>query len=311
MHHLSDGGHRGYTRAMALSPDRPIGPLEASILQDLAPVFSVRAVPAGGTTFRVLEGGSGSPLVLIHGRGLASTTWAPWLLPLARSHRVLAFDLPGFGATPAGQLRPGGAEEGLDYFVEPVAALLSALQLERPVLIGHSLGGFVSVELALRRAVDPARLVLIGCMGVGPQMSYAARAFFLAGPERVARAAGRSVYSRISPLPDHAWGRRISALEYEIASVPGGRSIPAIAFNRLFPLVGPQLHRLGRLPEIAAPALLVWGEDDVVFPAPVALVAAAAMPRGRALVLPGLGHSPHMQEPERVLAEVERFLGER
>jgi pimeloyl-ACP methyl ester carboxylesterase len=296
---------------MAVHPERPIGPVEASVLQDLAPVFSVRAVPAGGTIFRVLEGGSGPPLVLIHGRGLACTTWAPWLLPLARRHRVVALDLPGFGATPAGQLRPGGAEEGLEYFVDPVAALLATMRLDGPVLVGHSLGAFISVELSLRRALQPSALVLIGSMGVGPRMSYPARAYFRAGPERVARAVGKALFSRISPLPDTEWGRRLADLDHELATVPGGRPIPTVAFNRLFPVVGPALHRLDRLGEISARALLLWGEDDVVFPAPAALVAAAAMPRGRALILPGLGHSPHLQAPERVLEEVERFLGER
>jgi pimeloyl-ACP methyl ester carboxylesterase len=296
---------------MAPSPGRPIGPVEASILQDLAPVFSVRAVPAGGTVFRVLEGGSGPPAVLIHGRGLASTAWAPWLLPLARTRRVIAIDLPGFGATPAGQLRPGGAEEGLEYFAEPVIRLLGALRVERPVLIGHSLGGFVSVEVSLRRAVEPEALVLIGSMGVGPAMSFASRAYFLVTPERVARLAGKGLFSRISPLPEHAWGRQMADLEHELAAVPGGRPIPTAAFNRLYPMVGPALHRLDRLGEIAAPSLLLWGEHDAAFPAPAALVAAAAMPRGRALVLPDLGHSPHLQAPEKVLAEVEAFLGQR
>lgn len=293
---------------MVISPETPLGPVEASILRELAPVFSVRAVPAGGTTFRVLEGGSGPPLVLIHGRGMACTTWARWLPALARGHHVVALDLPGFGATPAGQLRPGGAEEGLDYFVEPVEALLRALGVVAPVVIGHSLGGFVAVELALRGAVTPSALVLIGCMGVGPEMSAAARAFFLAGPERLARALGRRLYARIAPPPDDAWGRRLGELEHERMTVPGGRPIPAAAFNRLFPVVGPVFNRLDRLGEIAAPALMLWGERDVVFPAPAALVAAAAMPRGRARVLPGLGHSPHLEDPEGTLAEVERFL---
>jgi pimeloyl-ACP methyl ester carboxylesterase len=55
----------------------------------------------------------------------------------------------------------------------------------------------------------------------------------------------------------------------------------------------------------------VWGEEDVVFPAPTAFVAAAAMPRGRAVILPGLGHSPHLEDPEQVLAVVEGFLSGR
>lgn len=293
---------------MTPSPEVPLGPVEGSILAELSPAFAVRAVPAGGTTFRVLEGGAGAPVVLIHGRGLACTTWAPWLPALARRHRVCAVDLPGFGATPAGQLRPGGAEEGLDSFVEPVAALLEELGLGGAALIGHSLGGFVAVELALRRAAAPAALVLIGAMGVGPHMSYPARAFFHAGSERIARVVGPRLFARISPLPDHPWGKRIEALEHEIATVPGGRPVPSAAFDRMVPLVGPVFNRLDRLGEIEAPALIVWGEDDVVFPAPAALVAAAAMPRARAVVLAGLGHSPHLEAPERVLWEVERFL---
>jgi pimeloyl-ACP methyl ester carboxylesterase len=139
-------------------------------------------------------------------------------------------------------------------------------------------------------------------------MSYPGRAFFLAGPERVARLAGKGLFARISPLPDSEWGRRLSTLEYELVSVPGGRPIPTVAFNKMFPVAGPVLHRLARLNEITAPALLLWGEDDILFPAPSALVAAAAMPRGRAVILPGLGHSPHLQEPEKVLGEVARFI---
>src|SRR5262245_44398264 len=146
---------------------RPVGPVEASILRELAPVYSMSAVPAGGTVFRVLEGGRGAPLVLLHGRGHAATIWAPWLLPLAAKYRVIAVDLPGFGATPAGQIRPGGAESGLDYFVDAVAALLEAMRIDAPALIGHSLGGFVSIELALRGLVRPSALVLIGSMGIG------------------------------------------------------------------------------------------------------------------------------------------------
>jgi pimeloyl-ACP methyl ester carboxylesterase len=292
------------------SAKRPAGPIEASILHDLAPVFAVRFEPAGGTIFRVLEGGSGPPLVLLHGRGHAATMWAPWLLALARHHRVIAPDLPGFGATPAGQMRPGGGEWGLEYFIEPVTALLEALSVRSPVLIGHSLGGLIALELALRGAVAPSALVLIGAMGLGPEMTYPARAYFLAGPERLARALGKDFFSRLSPLPDHPWGRRLAALEHELASVPGGRLIPSLAFNRLFPVVGDAFHRRARLSEIKAPVLLLHGEKDAAFPPSVARDAAPLFRHGRAQLLP-LGHSPHLEDPERVLAEVESFLTSR
>jgi pimeloyl-ACP methyl ester carboxylesterase len=306
-----------------MSPHPLTGPIETALLRDLAPTFATRFLPAGGTLCRILEGGSGPPLILVHGRGHAATIWAPWLLPLAERYRVFALELPGFGVTPAGQLRPGGPEEGLDYFVAPLAAALAALQLAAspspaqptsgrlptPIVIGHSLGGFVALELALRRLIAPRALILIGAMGLGPHMTYGSRAYFMTPPERLARTLGPDLFERISPLPDHASGRRLAALEYELATVPRGRPIPTAAFNRLFPLLGPAFHRLPRLPEVDAPTLLLWGDHDAAFPAPTALVAASAFPRARAKLFP-LGHSPHLEEPEQVLAEVEQFLAE-
>lgn len=284
------------------------GEVETSILKELPAAVSVRAVPAGGTTFRVLETGSGHPLVLLHGRGLAATSWAPWIAPLAARYRVIVPDLPGFGATAPGPLRPGGAEEGLSYFVEPIVALLGALGAQNPVLVGHSLGGFVALEMSLRRSTSPAALVLIGSMGLGPEMSYAARAYFRLSPERLAKVLPERLFSRLSPLPDHLWGRRLAALEYELLRAPSGRRVPAEAFNRLYSMVGPALHRRSRLAEVEAPTLLLWGENDAAFPSPMALVAAAALPRGQAKIFRGLGHSPQMEDPEGTLRFVEAFL---
>lgn len=301
------------------------GPVEAAILEELRGVVAPREVPAGGTTFRVLEGvvGAGSapgvhmapsaPLVFLHGRGGAATLWAPWLLragellPAGPARRVIALDLPGFGSTPAGQLRPGGAEEGLSYFVEPTATALAALRVEAPILIGHSLGGLVALELALRGAVAPAAMILIAPMGVGPHLSPAARLFFLAGPERLARALGPRLYARIAPLPPHPWAARLGALQHELAAVPGGRPVPTAAFDRMVPIAGPAFHRLERLGEIAAPTLILWGDHDPVFPAPAALVAAAALPRGQATLHP-LGHSPHLEDLEAPFTDARRFL---
>ena len=284
-----------------------MGPVERSIVDALAPVFRERFVAAAGGSLRILEGGEGPPLVLLHGRGGSATAWFPLLPALARAHRVLAVDLPGFGAS-SGFRFSGGVDAARAFFAEPIAAWLAAEGIAGPVLVGHSLGGLVALELALG-GVQPAAIVLIGSMGVGPEMTSPARLFFRAGPERLARALGLGVLARLLPFPGPE-AARIGALAGELLTVPGGRPDGAAAFDALVPLVGPLPHLGGRLHEVAAPALVLWGDRDEVFPAPLAIAASAALPRSVLRIEPG-GHAPHVEAPAKALAILEDFLAPR
>jgi pimeloyl-ACP methyl ester carboxylesterase len=291
------------------------GPVEASILSDLSATFTVKRVVSSPITLRVLEGGpkdagaeiGAPPLVLLHGRGHAATMWFPLLPELARRRRVIAVDLPGFGHSSA---RPftGGPEEAVRFFVDPIEAMLASYKVTTPVLIGHSLGGLIASEIALRGAISPSRLVLIGSMGLGPSMTYASRAFFRAVPERLARLTGPRIMNLFSPAPNTPAGKRASALEYELYNVRGGRPEAAAAFNALFPSIGPAFHRLDRLRQIACPALLLWGEKDQAFP-PETAVRAASVMRDATVRIEPLGHSPHLEDPDRALAAILEFIG--
>jgi pimeloyl-ACP methyl ester carboxylesterase len=292
------------------------GPVEASILSDLSATFTVKRIPSSPVTLRILEGGptdaaaqsDAPPLVLLHGRGHAATMWFPLLPELARRRRVIALDLPGFGHSSAPPFTSGDPEEAVRFFVDPIEAMLASQKLTTPVLIGHSLGGLIASEIALRGALSPSRLVLIGSMGLGPSMTYASRAFFRAVPERLARLTGPRIMNLISPVPDTPVGRRVAALEYELYSVRGGRPEAAAAFNAFFPSIGPAFHRLDRLHEIACPALLLWGEKDGAFPPSIAKDAAAVM-RNATVKIEPLGHSPHLEDPDRALAAILDFIG--
>jgi len=287
------------------------GPVEAAILAELAagdPAFSARRRPALEATLRLVEGGAGPPIVLLHGRGAAATSWFPLLPALGRHRRVVAVDLPGFGHASSAPFPSGaGFEEGLRFFVEPVEELLVREGLGEAAIAGHSLGGLVAVELALRGRVRPPKIVLIDAMGLGPAMTYPSRAYFRAGPERLARRLGRALFSRLSPPAGTDLGRRIAALYHELCAIPGGRAASAAAFDALCPMAGPVPHRLDRLGEIDAEALVLWGDQDEVFPSPTAIAAAAALRRAEVRILP-LGHSPHLEDPERAVAEMRSFL---
>jgi pimeloyl-ACP methyl ester carboxylesterase len=293
------------------------GPVETAILAELAagePGFLVQRRAAHEVAFRYLEGGSGAPLVLLHGRGNAASTWFPLLPELGRRHRVVAVDLPGFGHSSSppfvwrGRRGQQSFEAGLRFFTDPVETLLLDLNLAGAMIAGHSLGALVAIELALRKRVSPPKLILIGPMGVGPEMSYASRAYFRAGPEDLARRLGSSLFRRIHhPLPAAALGAKLAALSYELSAIRGGRPAPAAAFNALFPSIGRVPNRRDRLGEIEAEVLLLWGERDEVFPSLMAGASAAAFHHAELQVLP-LGHSPHLEDPELVLQEMVGYL---
>jgi pimeloyl-ACP methyl ester carboxylesterase len=284
------------------------GPVERAELARLEPPVRLQRYPMpGGGALRLLDGGTGAPWVLLHGRGNAASTWFPQWPGLARDHRVLALDLPGFGSSipPPGPLRT--AEDGLRFFVEPVEAVLTALAPGPMTLVGHSLGGLVALELALRGRVPVERLVLVDAMGLGPEMTLASRLFFRLGPERLARVLGPRLFGRIAPLPDTPVHRRLMALDQELLTVPGGRPEATRAFNTLVPLTGDVFHRRERLGEVQVPTLLYWGERDNVLPISLAETAVERLPHAR-LVRVTAGHSPHQERLDTATLEIQTPL---
>jgi pimeloyl-ACP methyl ester carboxylesterase len=285
-----------------------VGGVEAGFLAQLAPAVTatVHWLPGGGA-LRVLEGGQGPTVVLLHGRGGAASTWFAYLTALARGHRVLAVDLPGFGMSSPAEGPLATAEDGVRFFTGPVEELLLQLAPGPVAVVGHSLGGLVGLELALRGRVPVERLALVDAMGLGPDMERKARLFFRAGPERLARSLGPWAWNRMFPPPPTPLGERMGALGYELLASPIDRTAATRAFNTLVPLMGPVFHHRERLGEVKAPVLLVWGEKEDTLPFALAEEAERRI-SGARLVRVDAGHSPHQERPERVLPELKAFL---
>src|SRR5262245_61677320 len=136
-------------------------PVRKQLLADL-PLIERRATIAGVST-AFLEGGSGPTIVLLHGPGEFSATWLPVLPQLARTHRVIAPDLPGHGASQAvvGELSGRRVLDWLGNLIEHTSAA-------PPALVGRVVGGAIGARFAIDRPERLAHLVLVDSLGLAP-----------------------------------------------------------------------------------------------------------------------------------------------
>ncbi|MDT8344991.1 MAG: alpha/beta hydrolase [Thermohalobaculum sp.] len=253
----------------------------------------------------------GRPVVVLHGASGNLRDWALSLMPrLARTHRVIAFDRPGFGhSSPV----PGG--ERLDVQAALLADALARLGLRRYWLVGHSYSGALALAWALARPAEVAGVAVVA----GATMDWGgalAPAYRFCGAPIIGRAMSRIVPAVLPPA-------RIDAALAEVFApqpVPpryrdeGGAELALRphTFRTNFRAVA-VLHRqivamMAQYPRIACPVEIVHGTEDAIVPAQIhAEGLARILPRARLTLLPGIGHMPHHAAPEAVLAAVGRL----
>lgn len=250
-------------------------------------------VQVGGLeTFYTLEG-SGAPVVLLHGWGTSSQNLAAvagWLTP---RFRVLAVDLPGFGWSEAPPAAWGSGE-----YAAHVRQLLDRLGVGPAAVLGHSFGGRVAIQLAAGTPERVGRLVLVASAGIRPPRSW--RYYQRVGVAKLLKGlAALPVLGRgVQPLVAR-WAARAGSRDYRAA----GRMRPT-----LVRLVNEDLAPL--LPQIQAPTLLLWGDQDQEVGRAAVLQMAGAIRSARLLVLEGAGHFPFQDDPERSRGALTAFLGE-
>ncbi|QKV91214.1 alpha/beta fold hydrolase [Streptomyces sp. NA02950] len=256
--------------------------------------------PGGPRTARVVHErrGAGRPLVLLHGIGHHWQAWEPVLDILAVERDVIAVDLPGFGASPA---LPDGVPYNLEGVVPVLGALFGALDLDRPDVVGNSLGGLLALELGrvgLVRSVTalaPARFwnetERRYAFGVLNAMRLGARTLPPPLVERLARsAAGRAALTgTIYARP----GRR--SPEAVVAETRAMRE--AVGFEATLAAGGTGLFTED-VPDV--PVTIGWGSRDRVLLRRQGVRAKRVIPGARLVRLPGCGHVPMNDDPALV-----------
>lgn len=291
-------------------------------MADSFPSFESRTATLDGVKIHYLCGGTGPPLLLVHGLGSSAAVEFYYNLEaLAAHHQVLAVDLPGFGQSDKPPL-----EYTIDLFVKVLRHFLASLKVERTAVMGVSMGGRVALGLALDAPACVERLVLVDALGVGqPRPVLAYRLLLTRGLGEFTLSGTAGALRRMNPNTIRRfWGwylRRPGSVDTilsddrisnhrRLLSTPAYR---AAYLSALRSIAGTRRLRDGvvvehRLSELRMPTLLVWGRHDHIFPAAHAESARGRISGSRVEIFEGSGHTPQMEEPERFNRLVLDFL---
>lgn len=268
----------------------------------------------GVTVAYVDSGGSGRPLVFVHGLSSYTGFWEKQIPAFAAlGYRVIALDLPGYGASD----RPDAPCDP-PWYAGVVRGLMDHLGLEQATILGHSMGGQIALTLALDAPERVSRLVLSAPAGF-ERFSVGERDWMRAywHERRALEADEDAVYANFR-MNFAAWDEGVERLVSERVRMAGtpafaGTSV-AVSRSVVGMLEHPVLERLG---EIRAPTLIVFGQDDRLIPNPVfhggsterfAREAASAIPGAALEMISGAGHMVHHDRAEAFNAVVSDWL---
>jgi 2-hydroxymuconate-semialdehyde hydrolase len=250
--------------------------------------------------------GSGAPVLLIHGSGPGVSAWANWRLvmpELARSRRVIAPDMVGFGLTD----RPAGMRYTMEAWVRQALDLLDALDIERADVVGNSFGGALALALAIRAPQRVRRLVLMGSVGVPFEITEGLDAVWGYTPsvENMRRIMDVFAHDR-SLVTDE-----LARMRYEASIRPGIQE----AYAAMFPAPRQRWVDAMASPEAAIralphPTLLVHGREDQVIPLTTSLTLAQWIADSQLHVFGHCGHWTQIEHTARFNRLVKDFLDE-
>jgi pimeloyl-ACP methyl ester carboxylesterase len=259
--------------------------------------------------------GDGEPIVFIHGLGGSWQNFLENIPHFSHERRVVALDLPGFGASEM----PDWEISIPDYgrFLHEFCA---ELDLTPAVLVGNSMGGLIATEATIEEPDDVAKLVLVSSVGISnvrlqrepveaiARVLAAASPFFFRFREASMRRPGlrhvafRQIFAHPTRLrPELLWEQYNGATD-DSGTLTAGFAPAMVA------LAGYDFT--DRLEQIAAPSLIVWGRDDHVVPPQDAPEFERHLSRSRLVVFDDCGHLPQLERPVRFNRLLDEFLAE-
>ena len=309
--------HAAILACVERGPDRELEKTQAALLARFAPETHVRRISWSEGETQVFELGSGSPLLYVHGGLGGAYELVPILASLAKNHRVLAVDRPGHGLASPFDYR---GVDLLDHGRTFLHDVVDRLELPTVDIVANSLGAYLSVAFALDAPSRVSRLALVGApFGIArrPPLLMLPIGFPLIG-----QPLGRYLFSNATRDGSRKfWGQvivkhpeRVDDLVLDVDVAHTRRNVESmlsliaciadwrrLGYRRKL-ILGERWHAL------TMPTLLLWPEHDAFGSPKKGEDLAARNPNLRIVRVAGAGHNAWFDDPETVVAEVERFL---
>ena len=256
-----------------------------------------------GVELSLVDQGSGTPVVLVHGFPLDHTMWNAQIDALSQDYRVIAPDLRGFGRS--------GLSDGtvtMQQFADDLTALLDVLEVDEPVVLcGLSMGGYVAFQFWQRHASRLAGLILCDTRAVNDTREMAAGRLEMA--ERVLREGPAPLVEGMVPkLFGETTAKDRPELVDSLRRVMMQTDPKGIAAAARGMAQRPDMTP--KLPEIDCPTLVIVGSSDAISTPDEMRTIARAIPRARFVEIADCGHMSPMERPAELIAAILEFLGQ-
>jgi pimeloyl-ACP methyl ester carboxylesterase len=269
--------------------------------------LSGRTLEINGRKVWILESGKGAPLIYLHGFAdvhSVKESWMPFHEKLTQQASVIAPAHPGCAQTDENK-----DIDIIDDVVFHYLEVLDALQLTQFDLVGNCVGGWIAAEIAARHPEKIHKLALIGATGLFVEGALIGDVFMNAQPEYGSSYA--TLREMLFSSADHRMALEMfpdgkGELEDEVRRYQMLRFGSRIGFKPPYFYNRPLRNRLHR---ISSPTLVIWGEQDLMVPRAHGETYARSIPgAGELKVIPGAGHSVHVEQPDLTAELVLDFL---
>ena len=267
-----------------------------------------RYVTVDGIDTHYVVAGQGPPLLLVHGLGASVVTWRDNIGPLSNAFQVYAIDLPGHGDTDKPDF-----DYAADAIVDFIMGFAQSLNLDRPGIIGNSIGGALGMMTAIRYPELVSRLILVSSASLGREVSIYLRLVSLPilGDVLESSSVGGTKFMLYKVFHDRSFATEELVEElFRCRRMPGAKKAVVRVIRNTINLLGVRKEHIlvDKLECLKLPVMIVWGAQDQILPVSHAYRASKAAAHVRLQVFDQCGHWPHIEKASEFNSLVLKFL---
>jgi pimeloyl-ACP methyl ester carboxylesterase len=272
--------------------------------------YSPKNILVSGLNINFVEAGKGPPILFLHGLGGSWKDWAFNLPFFSYAYRAIAIDFPGFGDSAKPE-----TDYSIGWLTTIVDKFLQEQKVEQAVVVGHSMGGLVALNLAAQPGSRVKYLVVVDVVGIGDKAEFLSYALTkkIMGPESNFESFEGLLREEFKAMVDNFIKRQKPKTSKEFFQSVPKNPFTGKPFLPMTPAVQMSASIIDfdirpQLALIRQPTLILWGGRDPIAPRQGASFLQSQIPHATLKILSHCGHSPMQEQPDRFHRQVEKFL---